>query len=99
MVARHGPTAFTIVGDCPYRPIADLQARPGPHGDVVEKRTFEPRAVFALQWMSAIVVLRDLSEKIGQNRRVADVAPGDLDSADLRRFFVDPKVELAPCEP
>ena len=39
-----------------------------------------------------------LAEQIGQHRGVADVAPGDLDGADLPRFLVDPEVDL-PSDP
>jgi len=39
---------------------------------------------------------RDLAEQIGQNRCIANVAPGDLDGSDLQRFLVDPEVDLAP---
>ena len=40
-----------------------------------------------------------LTEQIGQHRGIADVAPGDLDGADLQRFLVDPEVDLAPDAP
>ncbi len=43
-----------------------------------------------------LLLRRDLTEKIGQHRRIANMAPGDLDSADLQCFFVDPEVYLAP---
>ena len=46
-----------------------------------------------------LLVLRDLTEKIGQNGRITDVAPGDFDGPDLQRFFIDPKEELAPDAP
>ena len=39
---------------------------------------------------------RDLGEQFGQHGRVTDVAPGDLDGADLQRLFVDADVDLAP---
>ncbi len=39
---------------------------------------------------------RYLVEQIGQDRCVADMAPGDLDSADLQRFLIDSKMNLAP---
>ena len=45
------------------------------------------------------LVCRDLVEQIGQHRRITDVAPGDLDSANLQCFFVNPKVDLAPDAP
>ena len=45
------------------------------------------------------LVLRDLVEKGGEDRRIADVTPGDLDSPDLQRFLVDPKVDLTPVPP
>lgn len=44
-----------------------------------------------------LLVGRDLVE---QDRRVADVAAsGDLDSPNLQRFLVNPKVDLAPNTP
>ena len=46
-----------------------------------------------------LLLRRDLTEKIGQHRRIADMAPGDLHSADLQCFFVDPDVDLAPDPP
>lgn len=45
------------------------------------------------------LVLRDLTEKIGQNRRIADMTPCDLDSPDLQRFLVNSEVNLAPDTP
>ena len=46
-----------------------------------------------------ILVRRDLVEQIGQHRRITDVAPGDLDGADLEGFLVNPKMDLAPDPP
>ena len=43
-----------------------------------------------------LLILRDLVEQIGQHRRIADMAAGDLDGPDLQRLRVDPKVDLAP---
>lgn len=43
-----------------------------------------------------LLVRRDLTEQVGQNRCIADVAPGDLNSPDLQCFLVDPEVDLAP---
>ena len=40
-----------------------------------------------------------LAEQVGQHRGIADVAPGDLDGADLQRFLVDAEVDLAPDAP
>lgn len=37
-----------------------------------------------------------LAEQIGQDRCIADVAPGDLDGTNLERFLVYPEVKLAP---
>lgn len=37
-----------------------------------------------------------LAEQIGQDRCVTDMAPGDLDSADLQRFLINPEMDLAP---
>lgn len=45
------------------------------------------------------LVCPDLVEQIRQHRRVSDVAPGDLDSANLPCFLVNPEVELAPDAP
>ena len=42
---------------------------------------------------------RDLVEQIGRHRRITDVAPGDLDSANLKRLLIDPEVDLAPDAP
>ena len=42
---------------------------------------------------------RDLAEQIGQDRRIADVACGDLDGLNFQRLFVDPEVNLAPNPP
>ena len=43
-----------------------------------------------------LLVLWDLTEKIGQHRCIADVASGDFDRPDLQRFLIDPEVDLAP---
>ena len=43
-----------------------------------------------------LLVIRDLAEEVGQDRRIADVAPGDLNGPNLQRFLVDPEVDLAP---
>ncbi|GGB31794.1 hypothetical protein GCM10011324_46330 [Allosediminivita pacifica] len=40
------------------------------------------------------LVRRDLVEQIGQHRRITNVAPGDLDGADLEGFLVNPKMDL-----
>lgn len=45
------------------------------------------------------LVRRDLGEQVGQNRRVANVAPGDLDGTNLQRFFIYPEMNLAPHSP
>jgi len=42
---------------------------------------------------------RDLAQQVRQHRRIADVAPGDLDRPNLQRFLVDPEVDLAPNAP
>ena len=42
---------------------------------------------------------RYLAEQIGQDRCVTDMAPGDLDSADLQRFLINPEMDLAPDPP
>jgi hypothetical protein len=41
----------------------------------------------------------DLAEKVRQNRCIADVAPGNLNRPNLKRFLVDPEVDLAPDAP
>ena len=46
-----------------------------------------------------LFVRRDLAEQIGQDRRVADMACGDLDGPDLQRLRVDSEVDLAPDAP
>jgi hypothetical protein len=45
------------------------------------------------------LVIRDLTEEVGQDRRITDVAPGDFDGPNLQRFLVDPEVDLAPDAP
>jgi hypothetical protein len=42
---------------------------------------------------------RDLAEQVGQHRRIADMAPGDLDGTNLQRLLVDPEMDLAPNAP
>lgn len=42
---------------------------------------------------------RYLAEQIEQDSCVADMAPGDLDSADLQRLFIDSEMNLAPDPP
>ena len=42
---------------------------------------------------------RDLVKQVGQDRRVADVASGDLDGPNLQRFLVNPEVDLASNTP
>ena len=46
-----------------------------------------------------LLVRRDLIEKIGQNRCIANVAPGDLNSPDFQFCSIDPEVDLAPDPP
>ena len=46
-----------------------------------------------------LLLRRDLTEKIGQHRRIADMAPGDLDGPNFQRLFVDPEVDLTPDPP
>lgn len=46
-----------------------------------------------------LLVRRDLAEQIGQDRCVTDVAPDDLDSADLQCFLINPEMALAPDPP
>lgn len=42
---------------------------------------------------------RDLVQQVGQDRRVADVAPSDIDGPNFQRFLVNPEVDLAPDTP
>lgn len=42
---------------------------------------------------------RDQAEQVGQDRCITDMAPCDLDSADLQCFLVNPVVDLAPDTP
>ena len=46
-----------------------------------------------------LLVRRDLVQKVEQDRRIIDVAPGDLDGPDFQWLFVDPEVDLAPDAP
>lgn len=56
-----------------------------------------PRIVGAVCRDAAdLLVRRDLVEQIRQHRRVADVAPGDLDRPNLQCSLVNPEVDLAP---
>lgn len=43
-----------------------------------------------------LLIGRDLIEQLGQHGRVADLAGGELGSADFQGFLVDPDVDLAP---
>lgn len=38
-----------------------------------------------------LLVRRDLTEQVGQHWSITDVASGDLDSADLQCFFINPE--------
>jgi len=46
-----------------------------------------------------LLVGRDLAQKVGQHRRIANVVSGNLHRPDLQRLFVDPKMDLAPDAP
>jgi hypothetical protein len=46
-----------------------------------------------------LLVRWDLTEKIWQHRLITDVVPGDLDSANLQCFLIDPEMDLAPDSP
>ncbi len=46
-----------------------------------------------------LLVRRDLVQKVGQDRRITDVVPGDPEGPDFQRSFVDPEVDLAPGAP
>lgn len=43
-----------------------------------------------------ILALRDQAEQIGQDRRVADMAPVDLDGPDLQCFLMNSEMDLVP---
>ncbi len=43
-----------------------------------------------------LLVGRDLVKQLRQHGRIPDVAAGDLDSPDLKRFLINPKMDLAP---
>lgn len=43
-----------------------------------------------------LLVLWDLTERIGQHWCITDVASSNLDSLDLQCFLRDPEVDLAP---
>ena len=45
------------------------------------------------------LVRRDLAEQVGQNRCIANVAPGDLHGPNLQRFLINPQMDLAPDAP
>jgi len=42
---------------------------------------------------------RDLIEEVGQHWCITDMAPGDLDSADLQCFLINSEMDLAPDTP
>lgn len=46
-----------------------------------------------------LLIRRDLTQKVEQHGRIADVVSGNLDRSDLERLFVDSKVDLAPDAP
>lgn len=46
-----------------------------------------------------LLVRRDRVERIRQHRRIADVASGDLDSPNLKRFLIDSELDLAADPP
>ena len=51
-------------------------------------------------WRDAadLLALRYPAEKVGQHRRIADMAPGDLDGSN-QRLSVDPEMDPAPDAP
>jgi hypothetical protein len=51
------------------------------------------RVAGALCRDATLPVLRDPAEQIGSHRCIANVAPGELDGADLQRFRVDAAVD------
>jgi hypothetical protein len=46
-----------------------------------------------------LLTLGDLAEKVGQDRRGADMASGDLGGPDRQRLLVDAEVDLKPDAP
>lgn len=46
-----------------------------------------------------LLIRRDLTEQVGQVRRITDVVPCDFDGSNLQRFFIDPYLYLAPDAP
>ena len=46
-----------------------------------------------------LLTLWDLVEKVGQDRCIANVASGDLDSPDFQGFLVNPEMDSAPDPP
>jgi hypothetical protein len=45
------------------------------------------------------LVGRDLAKQFGQYRRITNVAASGLNGSNLKRFFVDPEMDLAPDMP
>ena len=43
-----------------------------------------------------LLILRDLRQQIGEDRRIAVSVAGDFNSPDIKRLCVDPDVHLAP---
>lgn len=43
-----------------------------------------------------VMIRRDLVEQVRQHGCIADAAVCDLDGADLKRFLINPNVDLAP---
>lgn len=43
-----------------------------------------------------LLVRRDLVEQVGQHRRIANMASGDLDGPNFPRLFVDSGMDLPP---
>ena len=41
-----------------------------------------------------ILACRDLAEQVGQDQCITDMAPGDLDSADLQCFLINSEMDL-----
>ena len=43
-----------------------------------------------------LLILRDLRQQIGEDRRIPDQVGGDFNSSDIKRLCADPDVHLAP---
>jgi hypothetical protein len=48
---------------------------------------------------ATLLVLRDLAEKVRRDRRISDMAPGDLDVLKLQCCLINPGMDLVPAPP